>query len=183
MSSNIRINRICEYCGKEFEARKTTSKTCSDDCAKRAYKARQRAAKIDASNEQIKQIKAKPVEDLRQHEYLTVDESARLVRISRRTLYRMNERGELPFTKLSRRTVVRRSDIDRLFEQVATIPKLKLAAAPVPLSECYTLKEVMQKYPISDKALYELIKRNQIPKQYSGIYAYVPKVQIDKLLS
>ncbi|MFD1141841.1 helix-turn-helix domain-containing protein [Larkinella insperata] len=181
MSSNLRINRICEQCGKEFEARKTTSKTCSNDCAKKAYKARKRAAKIEVSNEQVNRIKAKPLEDLRAQEYLTVDETARLVRISRRTLYRMNERGELVFMKLSRRTVIRRSDIDRLFDQA------KPAGAPEPviisLSECYTMKEIIQKYGISDKALYELIRRNDIPKQYSGIYAYVPKIRIDELLT
>ena len=53
MSSNIRINRICQYCGKEFEAKKTTSKTCSDKCAKMLYKQRQKEAKIEKSNEEI----------------------------------------------------------------------------------------------------------------------------------
>ncbi|MCK8490564.1 helix-turn-helix domain-containing protein [Spirosoma sp. RP8] len=38
-------------------------------------------------------------------------------------------------------------------------------------------------YGISEKALYELIQRNGIPKQYSGIYAYVPKSRINELLS
>lgn len=181
MSSNLRINRICEQCGREFEARTTVTKTCSDACAKRAYKARQRATKIEASNEQVKRIKAKSVEDLRGQEYLTVDETARLVRVSRRTLYRMNERGELQFVKLSRRTVIRRLDIDLLFDRPET--DLKSAPIVVPLSECYTLKEVIQKYTISDKALYELIRRNDIPKHYCGIYAYVPKARIDELLT
>ncbi|RRB02063.1 helix-turn-helix domain-containing protein [Larkinella rosea] len=180
MSSNLRINRICEQCGKEFEARTTVTKTCSDACAKRAYKARQRSSKIEANNEQVKRIKAKPVEDLRKQEYLTIDETARLVRISRRTLYRMNERGELLFVKLSRRSVIRRSDIDRLFEHPK--PNPKPAPTPFPLSECYTMKEVIEKYAISDSALYNLIRRNEIPKQYKGIYAYVPKFRIDELL-
>ena len=35
MSSNIKVAKICEMCSKEFAAKKTTSKTCSDSCAKR----------------------------------------------------------------------------------------------------------------------------------------------------
>lgn len=182
MSSNIRIMRICQQCGKEFEARTTVTKTCSDACAKRAYKARQRSAKIEINTNQVKEEKTKPIEDLRQYEFLTVEESARLVRISRRSLYRLNERGELPFVKLNRRTVIRRSDIDRLFDRPAELME-KARVEPVPLAECYTMKEIQQKYSISDKALYELIRRNEIPKQYSGIYAYVPKVRIDQLLA
>lgn len=181
MSTNIRINRICQQCSNEFVAKKTTSKTCSDRCASQAYKARQRAAKIEASDEEVRQIKAKPIEDIRVQECLTVDEAARLVRVSRRTLYRMNERAELPFHKLSRRIVILRLDIDRLFTQPT--PTLKPKPAPVPLTECYTLAEIRQKYNISDKALYDAIRRNNIPKQYSGKFAYVPKTRIDEVLS
>lgn len=48
MSSNIRIPKTCEFCQNEFVARKTNSKTCSDDCAKRLYKLNQRNKKITA---------------------------------------------------------------------------------------------------------------------------------------
>jgi hypothetical protein len=46
MSSNMRIPKSCEFCKTEFIARKTTSKTCSDGCAKRLYKLNQRNEKI-----------------------------------------------------------------------------------------------------------------------------------------
>ena len=182
MSSNIRIIRICQQYGNEFEARKTTSKTCSDACAKKAYKARHRQGKVQGSDEQTLQIKSRPIEDIKAQEFLTIDESVKLIRISRRTLYRLNERGELLFTKLNRRIVIRRADIDKLFARPAERME-KARPDPVPLADCYTMKEIREKYSISDKALYELIQRHEIPKQYSGIYAYVPKVQIDELLS
>jgi hypothetical protein len=50
-------------------------------------------------------------------------------------------------------------------------------------NECYNLNEVQDKYSISETALQNLIKRNQIPKIKKGWYAYVPKKVIDKLLS
>ncbi|NID08837.1 helix-turn-helix domain-containing protein [Fibrivirga algicola] len=93
----------------------------------RAYKARQRSAKVEISNQQTEQIRLQPIATLRAEEYLIVDESARLVRISRRTLYRLIERGELPVTKLRSFTVIRRANIDRLFE--TPTPTQKTSAA------------------------------------------------------
>ena len=182
MSTNIRVTRICTHCGKAFEARTTVTKTCSDACAKRAYKARQRSAKVETSDQQTKHIIEQPMTNLRAEEYLTVDESARLVRISRRTLYRLIERGELAVTKLSSRTVVRRADIDKLFEASTPAPTQK-PAAPIALADCYSLSEVRQQHGISDKALHDLIGRNGIAKQRNGKQTYVPKIQIDKLLN
>src|ERR1700760_2824773 len=37
MSSNLRIVKMCAFCKQEFIARKTTTETCSDPCAKRFY--------------------------------------------------------------------------------------------------------------------------------------------------
>ena len=59
MSSNIRILKVCEYCRKEFIAKKTTSLTCSDDCAKRFYKLKQRNNRI-AQAELETEIKRRP---------------------------------------------------------------------------------------------------------------------------
>ena len=36
--SNIRIKKICEWCGQEFVAQKVTTKYCSHRCANLAYK-------------------------------------------------------------------------------------------------------------------------------------------------
>ncbi|GAB4017481.1 helix-turn-helix domain-containing protein [Spirosoma koreense] len=180
MSSNIRVKRICEQCGNEFEARTTVTKTCSDACAKRAYKARQRAAKVAISHEQTRQIIAKPIQDIRAKETLNIADASKLLGVSRWTIWRAIGAGRLSAIKLGRRTLIRRSDVDRLFEPTTVTNSVQVL---IPLIDCYTLKEVRQKYVISDKALYDLIRRNNIPRQYSGIYAYVPKVRIDELLS
>ncbi|MCK8490565.1 hypothetical protein M0L20_01805 [Spirosoma sp. RP8] len=72
MNSNIRINHIYEQCGKEFEARKITSKTGSDACAKKAYKVRKRT--VQASNEQVRQRIVNPIDDMKEQQFLTVNE-------------------------------------------------------------------------------------------------------------
>lgn len=38
MSSNIFVNRVCQWCGKEFVARTTTTNYCSHRCSGLAYK-------------------------------------------------------------------------------------------------------------------------------------------------
>ncbi len=46
MSSNIRITKRCEYCRKEYEARRITTKYCSHGCNSRAYKQAIRETKV-----------------------------------------------------------------------------------------------------------------------------------------
>jgi len=115
MSSNIRINKICQHCGKEFEAKKTTSKTCSDHCAKMHYKARQRAAKIEAVVVETRQIKSKPIEDLKAKEFLSITDVCELLGISRWTIWRGIKRNDIKALKIGKRTLIKRSEIDKLF--------------------------------------------------------------------
>jgi len=116
MSSNIRVQRICEYCNKEFTARTTKTKTCSDNCAKMLYKQKQRAAKIEMSNTETQVIKGKPFEDLKAKEFLTVRDVSNLLNCSVRTVYNYIESGNIKAVNLSKRiTRVKRSEIDKIF--------------------------------------------------------------------
>ena len=116
MSSNIRVNKICQHCGNEFEARKTTSKTCSDNCAKMLYKARLRTGKIEATKTETHRIKSKPIEDLKAKEFLTVTDLAKLLNCSKRTAYYLIEKGNIKAVNIAqRKTLIKRSEVDKLF--------------------------------------------------------------------
>jgi excisionase family DNA binding protein len=116
MSSNIRIQRICEYGNKEFTARTTKTKTCSDNCAKMFYKQKQREEKIETSNIETQVIKAKPLEDIKAKEFLTVRDVSKLLNCSVRTIYNYIESGNIKAVNLSQRvTRVKRSEIDKIF--------------------------------------------------------------------
>ena len=95
MSSNIKVKRICQHCSKEFTARTTVTKYCSDKCSKAAYKARKRAKKVNQSNAETTRIKNQPIEQLKAKEFLSINEVCQLVGISRRTVYRLIEQGDL----------------------------------------------------------------------------------------
>ena len=118
MSSNIRVERICQHCGKGFTARTTVTRYCGDACSKKAYKERLKASKIEASNQETRRIKNRPVEELKAKAFLSIADTCKLIGISRRTVYRMIERGELITGKAGRRTIIRRSDLEQqLFSQ------------------------------------------------------------------
>ncbi len=194
MSSNIQVQRICGYCGKEFTARTTVTKYCSLRCSSMAYKARKRTERVQKSNLETIKIKSKTIEELKAKEFLTVSDVSKLIGCSRQNVYKLINTGKLKATNiLKKKTIVRRCDLDKLFKEVPeteTIPeqqKQELSdwkqAGAYDITNCYTINEVLEKYSISETALQNLIKRESIPKIKKGWYAYVPKPIIDKYLS
>jgi excisionase family DNA binding protein len=115
MSSNIRLEKTCQFCGNKFVAKTTVTQFCSDNCAKRAYKVRIREKKIqEAIIEENANALYNPV--LSQKEFLSINETAQLMGASRWTIYRLIHAGRLNATKLRRRTILKRKDIDNLFK-------------------------------------------------------------------
>jgi len=122
MSSKIQIPKTCEYCGKAFIARTTVTKCCSDNCSKRAYKARKRQEKIQASLEQdlnkSNVVQKEPVAtptSLNSKDFLSITEASQLIGVSRWTIQRMVKRGQLKSVKFGRKHIVKRSQIENLF--------------------------------------------------------------------
>jgi excisionase family DNA binding protein len=185
MSSNIKVQRFCKQCGTEFTARTTVTNYCSLQCSRKAYKAKERAVKVDASNKETLQIRIKPIEQIKAKDFLTVNDAAALLSSSRRTIYRLIENNTIKAINLSqRKTLIRRSDIDKLFEQPQpTVTQSPPKLVEYHISDCYTIMEVQHKFGISDSALNNITKRNHVPKLKRGKFTYVPKVIIDKLLS
>ena len=115
MSSNIKVQRICQYCEKEFTAKTTVTKYCSDNCAKRAYKKRKRAEKIESSKKETIQVKIKPIEELQVKEYLNVKETALLLGCSSRMVYRLIDNNTIKAFNLGKRlTRIRKSDLNNI---------------------------------------------------------------------
>ncbi len=132
MSSNIKIPKFCQYCGQAFVAQTTTTRYCSKTCNSRHYKQLKREEKVRATlKEQINTVTNTNVQDLqslqnlpiktgnfinlRDKEFLSVQEAAILVGASRWTIQRMIQRDEIKAGKLGRRTIIPRTAIDNLF--------------------------------------------------------------------
>jgi excisionase family DNA binding protein len=115
MSSNIYIKRICTHCHSEFMARTTVTKFCSEKCAKRAYKLRIKIVKIEKSEIETNTIKKKLVEPIKEKEFLSIVDAGKLLGVSRTTLWRLVSDERLKVTKIGRRSIFRKIDIDNLF--------------------------------------------------------------------
>ena len=115
MSSNIFISRICQFCEAEFTARTTVTKYCSHRCASRAYKARQRGKDIEKSNIERAETLAAPIIKIQTKDYLSVDETAKLLGISRWTLGRAIQDKRLNAVRFGKRIIIKRTDVDSLF--------------------------------------------------------------------
>lgn len=115
MSSNIRIQKICQQCENEFTAKTTVTKYCGDRCAKRAYKARKKKEKIAASDKTTQQQKEKPLKQLQAKEFLTGKDACQLFSISRTTLWRLIKEGKLKTANIGKRIIIRKTDLHNLF--------------------------------------------------------------------
>ncbi len=117
MSSNIRVQKICEFCKKEFTARTTVTRLCSATCRKRSYKAKQRNEKIEQAKNETLRIKNQPLEALKAKEFLTVKDVSLLMGCSVDTVYRLIQSDTIKAVNLSERiTRIKRTELNRLFE-------------------------------------------------------------------
>ena len=185
MSSNIKVKRICTYCSSEFVAQTTSTKYCSKKCNSAHYKSKVRAKKVGRSDVETKQKKYNPIQDIQEKEFLTVTQVSKLINCSRQNVYKLINTGKLKATNiLEKKTLVKRSDVDKLFIKPKPVYSIKEPLQiEVEITDCYNLTEIQKKHGISEKALHEIIKRNNIPKLKYGRYAYVPKILIDELLT
>jgi predicted DNA-binding transcriptional regulator AlpA len=109
MSSNLRIKKVCEQCGKVFIAKTTVTKCCSDPCAKKYYKAQKRQTKVEASNEQTKE-QLRPVATLVPaisrpdftEDLINIQTLSAATGISRASLFRLMQDDAFPKLRIGR---------------------------------------------------------------------------------
>jgi excisionase family DNA binding protein len=121
MSSNLRIVKVCAFCKQEFIARKTTTETCSDPCAKRFYKVKQREKAIQRAELETV-VKREPkafvtegeIKAVQAKEWLTLKEAALLLNVSPLTLRRWTLAGKIKSKKMGRKHAFRRVDLMKI---------------------------------------------------------------------
>lgn len=179
MSSNIEVIRICEHCKKQFTARTTRTRYCSHICNSRGYKSLVRKGKVEKSNNEIVQLLNTDLEKIKPLEFLKITQATLLFGISRSTLYRLVNNGQLDIAKFGKRTVIRRCDLEAFFAIPIQDVTLKTGQQFPGFDNCYTITEIQQKYNISSGALYLLIQRQGIVKYSVGKFTCVAKQDID----
>ncbi len=106
--------KTCEYCGKQFTAQKSSTRFCSKSCADRANKERIRkwTQTVVETKDRIETIQnSQSFGDI-----LSPRTLALYLGVSLRTAYRYLENGMIPAITTNKKTFVRRSDVDKLFD-------------------------------------------------------------------
>jgi excisionase family DNA binding protein len=127
MSSNIRLEKSCQYCGVTFTAKTSVTQYCGDKCSKLAYKKRKRDEKIRFAplEKELSQLYGPDVARLgkgkkrsvdpgivvKDREFFSITQSSVLLGISERTLFRMIKRQQILSIKLGGRTLIKKSEL------------------------------------------------------------------------
>jgi predicted DNA-binding transcriptional regulator AlpA len=111
MSSNIRINKVCEFCNAPFIAQQYKTRFCSHRCNQKSYKRKLRDQLRAAARENYiaqqkddllgdtKKVQSVTVQKL----LITIDELSTVSGISSRTLFRLLKEQAFPKIKIGRR--------------------------------------------------------------------------------
>ena len=175
-TSKFRVLRTCEFCGKEFYAQKVTTRFCSRRCNELAYKQRRRQRQIIEAEAKVTQ---KPIEEVKKKEFLSLNDTAVLMGISKRCVYDLIHAGVLQAFRLtSRLTIVRKADIEKMFEGRVYTKKVKPERKPI--TEFYTTTEIKEKFGVSESWVFKIGKEKNIPKILNHGKTYWSKQHVEK---
>lgn len=178
MSSTIDVRKICEFCGIEFIAHKTSTRYCSHRCANRHYKQRKREAKVKSNNIALERhIAEKPIERIKDKEFLSITEAASFLGVSRPTVYLYLRQGDLKAKRIGSKYLIRRISIEAYFEKPDKFEPIRTERQAI--TEFYTNKEILDKYGISNSGLYKIAQAQNFPKTIHHGKALWSKKHID----
>ena len=178
-TSSIRITKICQWCGVEFVAQKVSTKYCSHRCANLAYKQAVRDKRVKQAEAETLSIKLeKPIENVKDKEYLSFAQAGKLLGLSRQAVYNMVKAGNLKASKISSRlSFIRRVDIDAMLENRPY--KTLHPKDTVPITDFYTIAEIKEKFGVKESWIYEIAKEHNIPRTFNRGRTYWSKKHID----
>lgn len=179
MSSNLEIVKVCERCGNQFTAHKTTTLYCSHHCSALAYKARKRNEKVTAVKVATQ---SKPLEVISAKAMLSVTEASRLLGVTRPTLYRWLEVGKLSFARFDTKVLIRKSDIEELFSSTLSY-KERLTRCEISRSDYYSAGEIIDTYGFDRSWLFRSLKKAGIERTFYRGRALYPRREIDALFA
>ena len=108
-----------------------------------------------------KKIDEKPIERIKDKPFLTITETAIYLGVTRPTVYGYIKRGELKVTRLGFKYLLKKEDIDELFNnptEFHTPTKEK-----TPITDFYTTAEVKEKYHVNESWIFLVARKTTFP--------------------
>ena len=176
----MEIQKRCKYCGGTFIAHKMTTIYCSPSCNNKDYKQKIREKQIaeyqSKNPDTVPVVKKSPLDD---KQYLTPREAAKVLGVGKSTVYRELASGLIKAIQLKGKTLIRRKDIESLFENAPEYKSHSLAPKTKQKREYYTMRQIEEKFKCSKKAIRFRVQKFNIPKMYQGRNTYFDKALVD----
>ena len=176
----MEIQKRCKYCGGTFIAHKMTTIYCSPSCNNKDYKQKIREKQIaeyqSKNPDTIPVIKKSPLDD---KQFLTPREAAKVLGVGKSTIYRELASGLIKAIQLKGKTLIRRKDIESLFDNAPKYKSHSLEPKTKQKREYYTMRQIEEKFKCSKKAIRTRIEKFNIPKIYQGRNTYFDKALVD----
>ena len=171
----MEVRKICQWCGKPFIAKKTTTCYCSHQCSNLGYKERIRERK-----RQMRKMQEllQPKQAAEGQDFFSFAQAARLMGVTRQYVYKLVKESKLRASRISgKKPLIRRADIELMLK---TKPYERIVPKDdFDMSEYYTAEEIAEKYKVNAKWVWTYTRQHKIPKVKVRQFNYYSKKYID----
>lgn len=119
----MKILKKCLTCGAEFIASKMSNKYCCRECERDASRKREAKRKKSVRESEKEAALDKERDAVASRPFLTPSDVALLLDMSVSTVYRCFYSGIIKAVRIRRKTLVRREDLDKYFEDAGPYRK------------------------------------------------------------
>ena len=180
----MEIPKLCNYCGKEFMAKRTSTRYCSPSCNSAHYKILSRKRVIKrATSFHINKI-FPTNEQINKKIFLSINEACTLLGLSRSTLNRYIKNGKIEIFKLNKKVIIKRESIDSFlmnFQSIHIPDEVLTTKNSFNIKDYYYFGEIQNLYGVSESTIYNHLRTHKIEKVKIGKYYYILKTDVTRI--
>ena len=175
----MEVRKICQWCGKPFIAKKTTTCYCSHQCSNLGYKERVRERKRELKK---MQELLQPKQASEGQDFFSFAQAAKLMGVTRQYIYKLVKENKLRASRISgKKSLIRRADIELMLK---TKPYESIKPKDdVDITEYYTAEQIAEKYKVNTKWVWTYTREHDVPKVKIRQFNYYSKKHIDAIFA
>ena len=175
----MEVRKICQWCGKPFIAKKTTTCYCSHQCSNLGYKERIRERKRELKK---MQELLQPKQASEGQDFFSFAQTAKLMGVTRQYIYKLVKENKLRASRISgKKSLIRRADIELMLK---TKPYESIKPKDdVDITEYYTAEQIAEKYKVNTKWVWTYTREHDVPKVRIRQFNYYSKKHIDAIFA
>ena len=175
----MEVRKICQWCGKPFIAKKTTTCYCCHQCSNLGYKERVRERKRELKK---MQELLQPKQASEGQDFFSFAQAAKLMGVTRQYIYKLVKENKLRASRISgKKSLIRRADIELMLK---TKPYESIKPKDdVDITEYYTAEQIAEKYKVNTKWVWTYSREHDVPKVKIRQFNYYSKKHIDAVFA